>query len=108
MWTLNRLLEPSDAWSIESPDIAIFERFAVVPDNRDDEQGTDAGAAYVFDLDLVCPADIDGDQDIDSDDFFAYLDGFATGDIGVCDIDEDGDCDSGDFFAYLDLFAAGC
>ncbi len=55
-----------------------------------------------------CPADLDGDGDADTDDFFAYLDGFATGDIGVCDIDGDGSCDSLDFFAYLDLFAAGC
>jgi len=108
MWTLNRLLEPSDAWSIQSPDIAMFDRIAVVPDNRDDDQGVDEGAAYVFDLDLVCPADMDGDQDIDSNDFFAFLDAFINGELAICDIDGDGDCDSDDFHAYLDLFAAGC
>ncbi len=48
------------------------------------------------------------DGDADSDDFFFYLDAFATGDMNTCDIDQDADCDAEDFFAYLDLFAAGC
>jgi len=56
---------------------------------------------------LGCPADIDGDGDADSDDFFAYLDLFASGDDRA-DIDGDGDRDADDFFAYLDLFAVGC
>ncbi len=55
-----------------------------------------------------CAADLDGDNDADADDFFAYLDAFANGDFGVCDIDLDGDCDADDFFGYLDLFARGC
>ncbi len=55
-----------------------------------------------------CAADLDGDGDADADDFFAYLDAFAGGDLGVCDIDGDDDCDADDFFGYLDLFAQGC
>ncbi len=55
-----------------------------------------------------CVADLDGDGDADADDFFAYLDAFAGGEMGVCDRDGDGDCDADDFFAYLDQFAAGC
>ncbi len=55
-----------------------------------------------------CPADLDGDDDADADDFFAYLDAFAAGDLAVCDLDQDDDCDADDFFAYLDLFAQGC
>ncbi len=55
-----------------------------------------------------CPADLDGDGDADSDDFFDYLDAFASDNLPVCDIDGDGDCDSDDFFGYLDLFAQGC
>ena len=54
-----------------------------------------------------CAADLDGDGDIDAEDFFAYLDLFASGDDGA-DIDGDGDIDAEDFFGYLDLFAAGC
>jgi len=55
-----------------------------------------------------CPSDLDGDGDADADDFFAYLDAFAGGNLPVCDIDGDGDCDADDFFGYLDLFAQGC
>ena len=55
-----------------------------------------------------CPADLDGDANLDADDFFFYLDAFANGDLIICDIDQDADCDGEDFFAYLDLFATGC
>ena len=48
-----------------------------------------------------------GDGDADADDFFAYLELFASGDDRA-DIDGDGDIDAKDFFGYLDLFAAGC
>ncbi len=54
-----------------------------------------------------CPGDIDGDGDVDAEDFFGYLDLFASGHERA-DIDEDGDIDADDFFAYLDLFAQGC
>ncbi len=54
-----------------------------------------------------CPADIDGDGDADAEDFFGYLDLFASGD-DAADIDEDGDIDAEDFFGYLDLFVQPC
>ena len=56
----------------------------------------------VVEHDDACPADLDSDGAADADDFFAYLDGFAAGDLAICDIDGDGDCDADDFFAYLD------
>ncbi|MCB9845975.1 MAG: hypothetical protein H6811_08330 [Phycisphaeraceae bacterium] len=55
----------------------------------------------------VCLADIDGDGDADSDDFFGFLDLFVAGDDRA-DLDGDGDRDADDFFLYLDAFAAGC
>ncbi len=55
----------------------------------------------------VCQADLDRDDDVDADDFFLYLDLFASENAGA-DIDLDGDLDGDDFFAYLDLFLLGC
>ncbi len=55
----------------------------------------------------LCPADIDGDGDLDAKDFFAFLDLFAAGDARA-DITGNGVIDANDFFAYLDLFVAGC
>ena len=72
------------------------------------------GSGFCFGIDDIivnatgCPADLDGDGDADADDFFAYLDGFASGDLDACDLDGDADCDADDFFDYLDLFAVGC
>ena len=85
--------------------IAIDNGVVAVGSRLDDDNGDDSGSAYVFDLN--CPADIDGDGDLDAKDFFAYLDLFANGDDGA-DIDGDGDIDAEDFFGYLDLFAQGC
>ncbi|MCB9846045.1 MAG: hypothetical protein H6811_08680 [Phycisphaeraceae bacterium] len=56
---------------------------------------------------VACEADIDGDGDADADDFFAYLDLFASGDPEA-DLDGDGDRDADDFFVYLDRFVSGC
>ena len=51
--------------------------------------------------------DVDGDGDSDGDDFFGYLDFFASGD-DCADVDGDGDADGDDFFGYLDLFVVPC
>ena len=77
---------------------------------QDNDGGRDHGAVWILFLDGVpnCAADLDGDGDIDAEDFFAYLDAFAGGNSSVCDIDDDDDCDADDFFGYLDLFAQGC
>ncbi len=85
------------------PDLAIGAWFADPGGNR-----PTAGQTFVIFGRSGCPADMDGDGDTDSDDFFAYLDAFASGEAEVCDIDGDGDCEPDDFFAYLDLFVLGC
>ena len=63
----------------------------------------------IFDISSCrgCRADIDGDGDVDGEDFFAYLELFIAGDARA-DIDRDGDIDAEDFFGYLDLFVQGC
>ncbi len=67
----------------------------------------------------ICVADLNGDGDIDAEDFFVYLDLFTAGDpaadlTGSSDPTKrsyavpDGDIDSDDFFVFLDFFVAGC
>ncbi|MBX3365159.1 MAG: hypothetical protein KF866_10365 [Phycisphaeraceae bacterium] len=60
------------------------------------------------------------DGQIDSSDFFYFLDQFAAGNLSVADLSgstdpndpgygvPDGQLDASDFFFYLDLFVAGC
>ncbi len=66
-----------------------------------------------------CLADIDGNGELDADDFFGYLDLFAAGDpsadlTGSGDPNDpsygvpDGSIDGDDFFFFLDLFSLGC
>ncbi len=86
--------------------VAISADIVIVGAWHHDDNGTSSGSAYLFDVERSCPADIDGDGDLDAKDFFAYLDFFASGDDRA-DIDNDGDIDAEDFFAYLDLFANG-
>ncbi len=79
------------------------------PDNTFGHGRIDALAAVEMAISMIgCAADLDGDGDVDADDFFDYLDAFAADDLAVCDMDGDGDCDADDFFGYLDFFAAGC
>ncbi len=83
--------------------------FMISSFNHDDPV-FNGGKVWVIAGDIfpVCSADLDDDGDADADDFFTYLDGFASGDLVICDIDLDADCDADDFFGYLDAFEDGC
>ncbi|TVS07585.1 MAG: hypothetical protein EA423_03760 [Phycisphaerales bacterium] len=54
-----------------------------------------------------CPPDLNGDGVVDADDFFLFLQLFASGDPRA-DFNNDGVIDADDFFAFLNAFAAGC
>ncbi len=66
----------------------------------------DVDASFVLFLELC--ADVDRDGDVDSEDFFLFLDAFAAKNLDICDRDHTTVCDSEDFFLFLDLFAEGC
>ncbi len=72
-----------------------------------------AGTGYFDDLEITtgagptCPPDLNGDGVVDADDFFLFLNLFATGDMRA-DFNNDGVIDADDFFLFLNLFAAGC
>ncbi len=104
---LDELIADDDArasWIITSP-LAINDAMQITGIGIRDEI---PGRAFLMTAIESCGADLDGDGDADADDFFSYLDAFASGDLGVCDVDGDQDCDADDFFGYLDVFAAGC
>ena len=103
---VDRLPDGEEGDAFSGP-IAISGNAAIVAGPNNADNGFQSGSAYIFELNCSCPADIDGDGDLDAEDFFAYLDLFVSGDDGA-DIDGDGDIDAEDFFGYLDLFAAGC
>lgn len=54
-----------------------------------------------------CPADLDGDGVVNSNDFFSFLSVFFSLGPGA-DFNNDGVIDSGDFFAFLGYFFNGC
>jgi len=72
---------------------------------NDNQNGASAGAGYYFDI--FCPADLDGDGDLDIFDVFTFLNLFNIQDPAA-DFNNDSVFDIFDVFAYLDSFNAGC
>ena len=71
----------------------------------DNGGGADSGAAYVFEV--SCPADLDGDGLVNTQDFLGFLNAWANGDPSA-DWNVDGTIDTRDFVAYLNDWVAGC
>jgi uncharacterized delta-60 repeat protein len=55
----------------------------------------------------TCAADLNGDAEVDSQDFLVFLGAWAAGDP-LADWNGDGSVDTQDFIAYLNAWAAGC
>jgi len=101
--------------SVLPSDGAILEQFgsAVAIDNdeliigarNDNDNGTGSGSGYYFDI--FCPADLDGDGDLDIFDVFTFLNLFNIQDPAA-DFNNDSVFDIFDVFAFLDAFNAGC
>ncbi len=69
-----------------------------------------AGGAASFRFTIMptvppCPADRDGDADVDSDDIVIF---FGTFEEGTADFDSDGDTDSDDIIIFFTHWEAGC
>jgi hypothetical protein len=53
----------------------------------------------------ACAADWDGDGELGSDDFFAFVSDYF---VGQGDFNTDGAMDSNDYFAFLTAYFEGC
>jgi hypothetical protein len=70
----------------------------------------DTGTAYIIDTATncdPCPADFDGNGEVDMDDLYDFTDAFDSGDP-TADFNGDGTINSQDFVAFLSAFVAGC
>jgi hypothetical protein len=65
------------------------------------------GLTGLFAADVLCPADINADASVNSQDFFDFLTLFFAGDPGA-DFNDSGAVNSQDFFDFLGAFFAGC
>ena len=104
VWVEQAKLTASDgaAGDFFGVSVSITGDVAVVGAFRDDDNGSDSGSAYVIDLNCPsdCPADLDGDGDIDFDDLLRVLDAWGNKG-GPEDVDESGFVDFGDILIVL-------
>ncbi len=84
--------------------VAIEEGVIAAGAHGDDDNGAFSGAAWVFDR---CRADFNGDGEVNTLDFLAFLNAFTVGD-SKADINGDGVVNTLDFIAFLNAFVAGC
>ncbi len=56
---------------------------------------------------VPCPADLTGDDALDTNDFFVFLGLYSTGDTAA-DFTGEGVIDTNDFFAFLAAYQVGC
>jgi len=89
--------DDADAQEYFGASASISGHLAIVGAPWDDDNGQLAGAAYIFEKEQ-CPADFDGDGDVDTADLLHLLGCWGT---GCGDIDGDGDTDTADLLALL-------
>ena len=83
--------------------VSISGNFAFVGSHLDDELGTNAGAAYTFDLSAcLCPADLDGDGEVAISDLLALFAQWGKNPNSPADLNSDGTVNTTDL---LILFA---
>lgn len=102
----------TEVGKVTSPDALPGERFgeAVSLDASTALMGAarcGTGAAHALDLPCVCPANFNGDYLLDTRDFLAFLNAWASGDSRA-DWDQNGTIDTQDVAAFLNDWVAGC
>lgn len=72
---------------------------------NDNDKGGSSGSAYLFDI--FCPADLNGDGELNFFDVSAFLAAFAAQNP-IADFNDDGFYNFFDISAFLAAFSAGC
>ena len=115
VWTEQAKLTASDAATDDlfGVCVSVSGDTAVIGAYMDDHAGgTNAGSAYVFDLNCSMPGDLDGDGDVDLADFVLFADCLSGPGVAYpvgCDAADlegagDGDVDLADFAVFQELF----
>jgi hypothetical protein len=110
VWTEQTKLLASDgaAGDVFGTSVSISGGRAFIGAHADDDNGNGSGSAYVFDLNCDdCRADLNGDGEVDTLDFLAFLGAWSASDP-VADWNGDGVVNTLDFLAYLTDWVAGC
>lgn len=110
VWTQQSKVLPDDSeedsWFGAS--VSLCGDTAVVGARNDNDNGHNSGSAYVIDLNCEdCPADLNGDGVVNTQDFLAFLGAWSAGEP-LADWDGDGNVNTLDFLAYLTDWVAGC
>jgi len=115
VWTEQAKLTASDAAADDEfgVSVSVSGDTAVIGARWDDHAGgSNAGSAYVFDLNCSMPGDLDGDGDVDLADFVLFADCLSGPGVAYpvgCDAADlegagDGDVDLADFAVFQELF----
>ena len=111
-WTQQAKLTASDAAASDyfGVSVSVSGDTAVIGANQDDHAGgTNAGSAYVFDL-CATPGDLDGDGDVDLDDFLRFADCLSGPGVAypvgceAADMEGGNDVDEADFAVFQAAF----
>ena len=106
-WVQEQKLTASDGAAVDwfGFSVAISGDVAVVGAFRDDDNGTESGSAYVFDLNCPsdCPADLDDSGAVDFGDILAILSAWGNKG-GPEDLDGSGVVDFGDILVVLEAW----
>jgi len=109
-WILQAKLIASDrAWNDRfGTSVSLSGDTALIGAWEDDDNGSQTGSAYVFDLNCQsCPADLNGDGVANTQDFLLFLGAWSIRDP-LADWNGDGIVNTQDFLAYLNDWVVGC
>jgi FG-GAP repeat protein len=110
VWTQQAKLQAADGAVLDyfGFSVSVSGDTAIIGSWLDDDNGSDSGSAYIFNLGCNgCLADLNSDDQLDFFDLQIFLNWYASGDLQA-DFTVDGILDFFDVQEYLNLYSAGC